>query len=396
MQFESFILHDISNRENLLPLTLTRAVGDLRVGIFTIIEKWEKYLKCNGFNIVPEYLQPKYKNCNANMSLLISSGILPDNDLVEAIKLLKPKQVLVKDTDWIAALVCPNDVTYDTLPINSFETISYKFSVSEIKYPWNIFTLNGIEIEKDINLIAKTSNSGILSPTNTVIGKGKIFIEKSATVEASILNTTQGSIYIGANSEIMEGCMIRAPFVLGEHSTLKMGAKIYGATTVGPHSKVGGELNNSVIQGYSNKAHDGFLGNAVIGEWCNLGADTNNSNLKNNYAEVKMWNYPKQQFIKTGLQFCGLIMGDHSKCGINTMFNTGTVVGVSSNIFGSGYPRNYIPSFSWGGAMGFKTYNLSDALEVAQLVMSRRNIELTEIEKNILIHIFNTTIIDKN
>jgi UDP-N-acetylglucosamine diphosphorylase/glucosamine-1-phosphate N-acetyltransferase len=220
------------------------------------------------------------------------------------------------------------------------------------------------------------------------IGKGKIFIEEGASANDTTFNTTTGCIYIGKDAEVMEGSVVRGPFALCEHSVLKMSSKIYGATTIGPHSKVGGEVNNSVVFGYSNKAHDGFLGNSVIGEWCNLGADTNNSNLKNNYANVKLWNYSGENFIDTGLQFCGLIMGDHSKCGINTMFNTGTVAGVSSNIFGSGFPRNFIPSFSWGGAQGFTTYRFEHAIETAQLVMQRRNTELTDNDKDILKYIF--------
>jgi UDP-N-acetylglucosamine diphosphorylase/glucosamine-1-phosphate N-acetyltransferase len=223
------------------------------------------------------------------------------------------------------------------------------------------------------------------------LGKENIFLEPGAKIECATLNASTGPIYIGKDAEIMEGALIRGPFALCEHATLKMGTKIYGPTTIGPHSKVGGEVNNSVIFGYSNKAHDGFLGNSVIGEWCNLGADTNNSNLKNNYIEVKLWDYASGRFIPTGLQFCGLIMGDHSKSGINTMFNTGTVVGVSANIFGSGFPRNYIPSFSWGGAQGYITYHIDKALEVASQVMKRRDIKLDEIEQDILKHIFEIT-----
>ena len=200
-----------------------------------------------------------------------------------------------------------------------------------------------------------------------------------------------GPIYIGKDSEIMEGSLVRGPFALGENSILKMGAKVYGATTIGPYCKVGGEINNSVLFGYSNKGHEGFLGNSVLGEWCNIGADSNTSNLKNNYAEVKLWNYENERFINTGLQFCGLMMGDHSKCGINTMFNTGTVIGVSANIFGAGFPRNFIPSFSWGGAAGFSTYHMNKVIEVAKVVMKRRALDLSELDKNILQHVFETT-----
>ncbi|MDD2562650.1 MAG: GlmU family protein [Salinivirgaceae bacterium] len=388
---KSFILHDGQNHENLLPLTFTRGIGEIRVGILTIIEKWEKHLNCKGYQIVPKYLEEKYNPFPKEETLILRSGILPNKMLCDAIRTLKPAQQLVQNSQWIAAHTNAKNIRYNSCDFEDLEQIEYSGPISQIEFPWNIFMLNGQELSSDFELITKDQTSATLSPSNTVIGNGRIFIHPTATVEASTLNTTGGDIYIGEHAEIMEGCLIRAPFALGEHSTLKMGAKVYGATTIGKHSKVGGELNNVVIFGHSNKAHDGFLGNAVIGEWCNLGADTNNSNLKNNYAEVRTWNYPKQRFIKTGLQFCGLIMGDHSKCGINTMFNTGTVVGVSANIFGPGFPRNYIPSFSWGGALGFKEYKLEDALETARLVLDRRKLTLSETDKNILLHIYSTT-----
>ena len=388
---KSFILHDGQNHENLLPLTFTRGIGDIRVGILTIIEKWEQCLNCKGYQIVPEYLEKKYIPFPKEETIILRAGILPNKKLCEAIQALKPSQQLVQNNQWIAANTNTKDLSYCNCDFEQLEQIEFTESISQIEFPWNIFNLNEQELSADFDLVAKGQKSAAVPPSNTVIGDGRIFIHPTATVEASILNTTGGDIYIGEHAEIMEGCLIRAPFSLGEHSTLKMGAKVYGATTIGKHSKVGGELNNVVIFGFSNKAHDGFLGNAVIGEWCNLGADTNNSNLKNNYAEVKVWNYPKQHFIKTGLQFCGLIMGDHSKCGINTMFNTGTVVGVSVNIFGPGFPRNYIPSFCWGGALGFKEYKLKDALETARLVLDRRKLTLTEVDKDILLHIYNTT-----
>ncbi|MGB1307109.1 MAG: glucose-1-phosphate thymidylyltransferase, partial [Flavobacteriales bacterium] len=212
-----------------------------------------------------------------------------------------------------------------------------------------------------------------------------------AKVEHAILNASTGPIYVGKDAEIMEGSIVRGPLAMCENSVLKMGAKIYGATTLGPYCKVGGEVNNSVLLGYSNKGHDGFLGNSVLGEWCNLGADTNNSNLKNNYAEVKLWSYQSERFVNTGLQFCGLIMGDHSKCGINTMFNTGTVVGVSANVFGAGFPRNFVSSFSWGGSAGYMTYRLNKVFEVAEKVMQRRAIEFNQVEKDILTEVFELT-----
>ena len=275
------------------------------------------------------------------------------------------------------------EIDIETLEVFQLEGILLK-----VETTWDIFSKNGAAIKADFDLITKNRTSAPIPEKTVAFNSEAIFIEEGAKLPLCVLNATDGPIYIGKNAEIMEGSMVRGPFALCEESTLKMGTKIYGSTTVGPHSKVGGEVNNSVFFGYSNKGHDGFLGNSVIGEWCNLGADTNNSNLKNNYAEVRLWSYETENFAKTGLQFCGLMMGDHSKCGINTMFNTGTVVGVSANIFGSGFPRNFIPSFSWGGAKGFTTYLTSKAFEVAKVVMLRRGIELSEQESAILEHVF--------
>jgi UDP-N-acetylglucosamine diphosphorylase/glucosamine-1-phosphate N-acetyltransferase len=246
-------------------------------------------------------------------------------------------------------------------------------------------------IKFDFDLLTVNRKSENLSSTNIKIGDKPVFIEKGAIVEASVLNTTNGPIYIGKDAEVMEGCQIRGPFAMCEHSAVKMGAKIYGPTCLGPHVKVGGEVNNVMFFGYANKAHDGFLGNAVIGEWCNIGADTNNSNLKNNYAEVKMWDYETHRFTKTGLQFCGLVMGDHSKTGINTMFNTGTVVGVCCNLFGSGFPRNYVPSFAWGGAAGYTVYGIKKAISVSEIVMKRRNLEFQQVDREIIESVFEKT-----
>jgi UDP-N-acetylglucosamine diphosphorylase/glucosamine-1-phosphate N-acetyltransferase len=264
-------------------------------------------------------------------------------------------------------------------------------SARKINFCWDIFTMNESAMSDDFQLLTKGKKSLPISSTNRVINPGSIFLEEGAKVECTMLNASAGPIYIGRNAEVMEGAMIRGPFSLGEQSQLKLGSKIYGATTIGPHCRVGGEVSNSVIFGYSNKAHDGFLGNSVIGEWCNLGADSNNSNLKNNYSQVKMWNYREENYINTGLTFCGLMMGDHSKCSINTMFNTGTVVGVSANIFGTGFPPKFIPSFSWGGSDGFKTYRLEEAVEVASRVYERRGMKLADAEQKILKYLFDAT-----
>ncbi|KXK43939.1 MAG: nucleotidyl transferase [Bacteroidetes bacterium OLB11] len=273
--------------------------------------------------------------------------------------------------------------------------IEYDKEVMQLNHLWDIFSFNDKALRQDYERITNGRESQSLSHTNTLIGH-QIFIEEGAYVEGAIINSNTGPVYIGRNAEVMEGCVIRGPFAMGEHAVLKMGAKIYGATTLGPGCKVGGEVNNSVMIANSNKAHDGFLGNSVIGEWCNLGADSNNSNLKNNYEEVKLWSESQKSFVKTGLQFCGLIMGDHSKCGINTMFNTGTVVGFSCNIFGAGFPRNFIPSYSWGSASGMAEYQLKKAIDTARRVFARRKIEFDNIEERLFQYIFDASAEQRN
>lgn len=383
----SVILFDGNRRNHLLPLTFTRPVADIRIGILTIREKWEHYLGKTS-TITEDYLSGKFPVSYSADNILINSSVLPADDLVQKIKALKTGEALfAQDTLVAVALPKHKAEAFKESDVDCYVKHNYTDTILQLNNLWDIFQKNAAAMEADFKLLTAGKKSAAISSTNTVINPENIFIEEGASVEAAVINASSGPVYIGKDAEVMEGSLIRGPFALCEHSTLKMGAKIYGATTIGPHSKVGGEVNNSVIFGYSNKAHDGFLGNAVIGEWCNLGADSNNSNLKNNYAEVKLWNYAENKFVKTGSQFCGLIMGDHSKCGINTMFNTGTVVGVSCNIFGAGFPRNFIPSFSWGGAGGFMDYSIDKALETAELVMQRRNIELTAEDKNIFEYI---------
>jgi UDP-N-acetylglucosamine diphosphorylase/glucosamine-1-phosphate N-acetyltransferase len=255
---------------------------------------------------------------------------------------------------------------------------------------WKIYQNNGAQIREDFTLITQGRKSAsVTDPFTRIYNSDQVFLEEGVEIRAALLNADNGPIYLGKNSLVQEGALIRGPFALCEGSHVNMGAKVRGDTTVGPFSKIGGEVSNSVIFGYSNKAHDGFLGNSVIGEWCNLGADTNTSNLKNNYENIKLWNYAKGGFKDTGLMFCGLMLGDHSRCGINMMFNSGTVVGVSASIFGDGYPRNFIPSFAWGGAAGFTTYQLTKALDTASKAMARRNVTLTEEDREILTTLFN-------
>jgi UDP-N-acetylglucosamine diphosphorylase/glucosamine-1-phosphate N-acetyltransferase len=366
-------------------------VADIRIGILTIREKWEHYFEKTSA-LTEDYLSGKFPTNIAADNILINSSVCPDEGLVGKIKELKTGEALLTENTLIAvALPKHKAEAFKESDTDSFVKNNYAAKFLQVNNLWDIFQKNAEAIEADFKLLTKGRKSAKISSTNTLINSENIFLEEGAKVEASVINASAGPVYIAKDAEVMEGSLIRGPFVLCEHSTLKMGAKIYGATTIGPHSKVGGEINNSVIFGYSNKAHDGFLGNAVIGEWCNLGADSNNSNLKNNYAEVKLWNYAENTFVSTGSQFCGLIMGDHSKCGINTMFNTGTVVGVSCNIFGAGFPRNFVPSFSWGGANGFMKYSLDKALETATLVMERRHIELTKEDEKIFDYISELT-----
>lgn len=383
----NFILFDDHSRNHLLPLTFTRPVADIRVGITTIREKWEHLLKAKTSTLTESYLAVKYPIKKEKYSTLINGSVIPDSDMVKQIKALKVNEALVCEEKIIAQHMDVSELEFYA-ELGKLTRIKYQGNpVRKIEYPWDIFSKNGDILESDFKMITRRRKTQKPDSSNTILGKGKVFIEKGAKVFGATLNTTNGPIYIGHNAEIMEGSLIRGPFALCDNATVKMAAKIYGPTTIGPHCKVGGELNNVVFIGHTNKAHDGFLGNSVIGEWCNLGADTNSSNLKNTYDEVRAWNYPNHTFVPTGLQFCGLIMGDHSKCGINTMFNTGTVVGVSSNIFGAGFQRNFIPSFMWGGTSGFKPYNPDKAMTVASKVMKRRNQEFTDADKKIFQHI---------
>ena len=384
----NYILFDGDVRTALLPFTYTRPVADIRIGILTIREKWEKYLGLTTTTVTEEYLEEKYPMVEMEKNVLLNASFLPTKPLVEMVKNLQANQAIFKGEDVIAFYTTDNQ---DEVDFSSYDQIEFEDDIIQVKNTWDIFSLNDKAIRADFELITEGRKSQPIPETVNCVNRNDIFVEKGAKLTFATLNASTGPIYIGENAEIMEGVVVRGALAMCEHSVLKLGAKIYGATTLGPYSKVGGEVNNSVLFGYSNKGHDGFLGNSVLGEWCNIGADSNNSNLKNNYAEVKLWNYETGRFAKTGLQFCGLMMGDHSKCGINTMFNTGTVVGVSTNIFGSGFPRNFVPSFSWGGASGFTEYKTNKVFEVADVVMKRRGIEFDEREKQILEHVFEET-----
>jgi len=385
----NIVLFDDETRQNLLPFTFTRPVAWIRMGILTLREKWEMKLGTRADCLTEPYLAGKYNRPSEGDCLYINGSVLPDDALVAAVKALKKGTRLTHNGILLAASTGSSDEeSWKSLAAASLESITYTGSFKRLQYTWDIFAGNEQAITDDYELVTKGRVSAPLSPTNHVVNPERIFLEEGARVEHAFLNASAGPIYIGKDAEVMEGAMIRGPFALCDHSVVKMGAKIYAGTTIGPHCRVGGEINNSVIFGYSNKAHDGFLGNSVIGEWCNLGADSNNSNLKNNYSTVKMWNYKEEDFVSTGLQFCGLMMGDHSKCSINTMFNTGTLVGVSANIFGNGFPPKMIPSFTWGGSEGFSNYRLQEAMEVAQRVYERRNLVFDVAEQAIFKHLF--------
>lgn len=384
----NYILFDGTVRNALLPFTFTRPVADIRIGILTIREKWEKYLGYTTTTLTEEYLMEKYPMVEMEENIMINASFLPNPILIDMVQNLNAKEAILFGEEIIAFHT--ND-TQEDIDFDEYELIEYEGEVLRIENTWDIFAKNDAAIREDFELLTEDRFSQPIPKSVNVIAPENIFIEEGAKLEFVTLNASTGPIYIGKNAEIMEGSVIRGPFALCEEAQVKLATKVYGATTVGPHCRIGGEVNNSVLFGYSNKGHDGFLGNSVLGEWCNIGADSNNSNLKNNYEEVRLWSYETEGFARTGLQFCGLMMGDHSKCGINTMFNTGTVVGVSTNIFGSGFPRNFVPSFSWGGASGFTTYITKKAFETVKIVMSRRHVEFTEEDAKILEHVFEET-----
>ena len=382
------ILFDGDRRNALLPFTFTRPVGEIRVGILTIKEKWERHLGTSFSYATEDYLSVKYPLTLTSDNLFINGSILPEPALLEYIHHLVPGAAL-----WHGELLVAYRYSEVLEPaeILKLKRIEIEGQPFQIRNTWDIFSLNGRALELDFELITRGRKSAPISDTNRTIRPDRIFLEPGAEVQFSILNATEGPIYLGRDSLVMEGNLIRGGFALCEHGVVKMGAKIYGPTTVGPYGKICGEINNSVIFGYSSKGHDGYLGNSVLGEWCNIGADSNNSNLKNNYDKVKLWSYETERFEPTGLQFCGLMMGDHSKTAINTMFNTGTVIGVNCNIYTPGFPRNFVPSYSWGGASGFTTYKPEKAFEAARVMMARRGVDFSDADASILSTIFEKT-----
>lgn len=385
------ILYDDESWDHLLPFTFTRPVSEIRTGILTIKEKWHRYTGLPISYLTREYLQQKYPHKTAGENIYINSTVLPNKELVAEIMLLKKDEYLATEKMIIAFHSGDKIMVKERTVPAGFNRVESKAEVLCIRNTWDIFVHNEHEINADFDLITAGRKSARLSETNNILSPGNVFVEDGVKAEYATINATAGKVYIGRDAEIMEGSVIRGPAAIGDHSTVKLIAKVYGNTSVGPHCKVGGEIYSTVIFGYSNKAHDGYLGNSIIGEWCNIGADSNNSNLKNNYAKVKLWDYAEEKFVNTGMQFCGLIMGDHSKCGINTMFNTGTVVGVSTNLFGAGFPRNFVPSFSWGGTAGYSIYNYNKAIDTAEIVYKRRKLKFTEDDKAILKKVFEMT-----
>ncbi len=391
----NIILFDDESREQMLPLSYTRPVAEIRTGIYTIRERWEKLLKGKASYITSDYLSQKFPIHIEDDNIVINGAIMPNDRLVRLIEQLEPNEALMDGGSLLAA----------RLNRRQFESLLREESIEEISgleladtpfihlsYPWDLFLYLRATIEYDFNLVTRGRSSQPIPTNNQVIAGDNIFLEEGAQVNCAILKAQSGPIYIGKNAHIMEGAIIRGPVTIGDHSTIKMGAKIYGPTAIGPDCKVGGEVKDVVMLGYSNKAHDGFLGNSIIGEWCNLGAGTTTSNLKNNYSTVRMWDYSTRTMRDSGLQFLGLVMGDHSKAGIQTMFNTGTIVGVASNIFGEGFPPKFVPSFSWGGASGLVTHRLEDALSTASKVMARRDLDLSEADEQILTKVFELSV----
>jgi UDP-N-acetylglucosamine diphosphorylase/glucosamine-1-phosphate N-acetyltransferase len=389
----NYILFGDQTRNHLLPFTFTRPIADIRVGILTIREKWEKILNAKTSTLTEEYLNIKYPLIKEADNILINSSILPDQTLVEELHRLSPNQTLITGDTIIALRLKAEDIeNLDWDVLDSVTPLQTKSSPRKINFLWDLIEMNEECIRSDYKLITQGRKSQPIPEWVRVSAAENVFVEEGAILENIIINASEGPVYIGKDAQIMDGAILRGPLAIGEDSKIRMGARIYGATSIGPYCKVGGEVSHSIIFGYSNKAHDGFLGHSVIGEWCNLGADTNTSNLKNSYENVRLWDYQEESFVKTDLQFCGTFMGDHSKCGINTMFNTGTVVGVGAQVFGSGFMRNFIPSFSWGSVAGFSIHNIDKSINIAKRVYGRRNMEFTPMDEDIMRYVYNKTL----
>ncbi len=389
----NYILFGAQAREHLLPFTFLRPVADIRVGILTIREKWERCLNKKTSSLTEPYLSEKYPLIKEADNVLINASVLPEPGLLEEISRLAPNQTLISGDILIAHRVKAEDL--DNLGDDLLEEVSPMHTGCKIKKLFqlrDIVVLNEQQIEPDFKLLTAGRKSQPIPEHVRVMHPENVFLEAGARIDMAMINASEGPVYIGKNAHVMDGALVKGPVGIGEEAVVRMGAKIYAGSSIGPFCKVGGEMMSSVIFGYSNKAHDGFLGHSVIGEWCNLGADTNTSNLKNNYDEVRLWDYAEESFVNTGMMFCGTFMGDHSKCGINTMLNTGTVIGVNSQLYGAGFMRNFIPSFSWGSVSGFTTFDIDKAIAVARRMYARRNMDFSDVDERILRNAFEHTI----
>ncbi len=389
----NYILFGDQTRNQLLPFTFTRPIADIRLGVLTLREKWEKLLNAKTSSLTEEYLSAKFPVLKEADNILINGSVIANETLVEEIHKLAPNQTLITGETIIALRLKAEDIeNLDLDLLDAVGPMHTKSNPRKINYLWDLIEMNEQEIIDDFKRLTHNRKSQPIPESARVSGAENVFVEPGAVIEHVIINATEGPVYIGKDAQIMDGSILRGPVAIGEGSKIRMGAKIYGATSIGPHCKIGGEVSHSIVFGYSNKAHDGFLGHSVIGEWCNLGADTNTSNLKNSYESVRLWSYTEESFVSTDLQFCGTFMGDHSKCGINTMFNTGTVVGVGAQIFGAGFMRNFIPSFSWGSVSGFSMHNIDKAVNVARRVFARRGLEFDEVEESIFRYVYDQTL----
>ena len=388
------ILFDNEVRDRLLPFTYLRPVCELRIGILSIREKWERWMQLPVSYITQDYLAERFELEHDSENYLINGSVLPSTQLVKLLQQMEMGEAFLSGDELIAAKMTGdqfdqliNDDDIEDLKGIDLEDTEYL----KLNHLWDLPHLNQKAIADDYALLTKGRSSASISDSNRVLGKENIFVEEGADIELATLNSTDGPIYIGKNATIMDGAIIRGPVSIGDGAVVKMGAKLYQGTTIGPFCKAGGEIKNSILQGFSNKGHDGYLGDSVIGEWCNIGAGTNASNLKNDYGEIRLWDYKKEAFLATGQQFCGLFMGDFSKTAINTMFNTGTIIGICTNIFGSDFPRAFIPSFSYGGHQGFQTYRTDKAFEAIERSMARRQKDLNVTERLHLLRVFEDT-----
>jgi len=387
----NYILFDSLDRDNLFPITYTRSISSIRVGQLTILEKWERYVNQQISILCPDYLSKKHSVAISAINIYVNGAVLPNRDLVNCIESLSHKQKLVQGNTLIACNA--GALNWDGIidECELYEAIEYNGELKQVRNTWDIISYLKCELQSDLKITKSDFQNITLPDYVTAINNDDILVGRNVKIGACIINAAEGPVVIDDGAEIMDGAIVKGPVYLGKRSVFKIGAKIYGPTSIGNNCKVGGEVTDSVFQAYSNKGHDGFLGHSYIGEWCNLGADTNTSNLKNTYEQVRIWNYATRRFDKTGLQFLGLIMGDHAKTGINTMLNTGSVIGVASNVYGAGFPRNFMPDFSAGGVQKIECFALNRVFKMATAMMGRRGIELSEDDKDIFSHVFSAS-----